>query len=128
MAGEVGQTNVDGYEGESVLGSPRGVVADFQIAVERERRKLEAVIADARSRQQEARAALGIHRTMEGMILDAQREMADLRRDSRVAVNRVLADTQFSGSDPVSSPPEVDRVSLGRTGREHTNLEEIKWT
>ena len=60
-------------------GYARELVEDFRVAARAERAKLQAKIAYEESRARRARATVGVYRVMVGMLLETQRELAELR-------------------------------------------------
>jgi len=77
---------------QPVHGYSRSEVDEFLAAAAVERARLEATIADANARSNRARAALGMHRVMVAMLLEAQREMSQLRADAEREADRIVAD------------------------------------
>src|SRR5262245_24963791 len=73
----MGEGTVDG---PAVQGYTREAIDDFLAAADVERARLREVIAEAESRTQRARAALGVHRVMTAMLLEAQADVAERRR------------------------------------------------
>jgi DivIVA protein len=77
--------------GQPVRGYSRAEVDDFLAAAARERARLEAEIADANRRIRDARTAIGMHRVMVSMVLDAQRELSEMRRAAELEAERILS-------------------------------------
>lgn len=57
-----------------------------------ERARLQASIDDANGRRARASAAVGLHQTMLEMLLESQREIADIRRAAEIEAARVMAE------------------------------------
>jgi hypothetical protein len=66
--------------GTAISGFDRTEVDQFLEAAQSERRRLEAEIAEAETRISRARSAIGMHRVMASMLLESQREFAELRQ------------------------------------------------
>jgi cell division septum initiation protein DivIVA len=77
---------------QPIHGYSRSEVDEFLAAAALERARLEATIADANARSNRARAALGMHRVMVAMLLEAQREMSQLRSDAEREADRIIAE------------------------------------
>jgi hypothetical protein len=71
----------------------RAAVDAFLAAADDERRRLEATIADAQARLARAASAVGLQQTVVEMMLDAQREVADIRRSAEIASAGILVPT-----------------------------------
>lgn len=85
---------MEGTVSKSVHGYPRAEVEDFLAAASVERVRLEAEIADADSRTARARSAVGSHRVMVAMLLEAQQELTEIRRAAELEAERILADAE----------------------------------
>jgi hypothetical protein len=85
----------------------RSALDEFLAAAEREQARLEATIAGARQRLARANSAVGLHQTMIEMMLEVQREVAEIRR---------AAETQ-SGQIIASGELEADAILRGATTR-----------
>ena len=96
-------------------GYSRAEVDTFLQAAARERARFEADIADANRRIREARTAIGVHGVMVSMVLEAQRELAGIRRAAEVEADRivsaaeadaqhVLAGARSDGASPGPAP------------------------
>jgi hypothetical protein len=85
---------MEGTVSNSVHGYPRAEVEAFLAAASAERVRLEAEIADAESRTARARSAVGSHRVMVAMLLDAQQELSEMRRGAELEAERILADAE----------------------------------
>ncbi|NBP52300.1 MAG: hypothetical protein EBU70_14180 [Actinobacteria bacterium] len=105
----------------------RAAVDEFLAAADAERRRLEATIADARARLARATSAAGLQQTVVEMMLDAQREVADIRRAAELASAGILAPIPQSvqpaassasiASSYVDSVPSVAGLSTDGGGR-----------
>jgi hypothetical protein len=95
----------------------RAAVDEFLAAADAERQRLEAAIADAQARLARATSAAGLQQTVVEMMLDAQREVADIRRAAEVASAGILAPISPPGPrpvppsfvDPLGGRPRADR-------------------
>lgn len=77
--------------GQPIHGYSRADVDDFLAAVAQERARLEAEIADANRRTSQARNAIGMHRVMTAMVLEAHRELSELRRAATLEAEQIVA-------------------------------------
>jgi hypothetical protein len=96
---------------DPIRGYERSQVEEFFAAAAVERAKLEAEIADCNERINRARSAAGMHRVMVAMLLDAQRELSELRRNAESEARSILADAEreaaailASSGDPSPRP------------------------
>ena len=80
---------------EPIHGYPRGDVEEFLSAAAAERVRLEAEIAEAHARIAQARSAVGTHRVMVTMLLDAQRELSEIRRRAEAEAERMIAEAEI---------------------------------
>lgn len=71
----------------------RTAVDAYLAAADDERRRLEATIADAQARLARAASAIGLQQTVVEMMLDVQREVADIRRSAEIASAGILVPT-----------------------------------
>lgn len=69
----------------------RTALDEFLAAAEKEQARLEATIADAQMRLARANSAVGLHQTMVEMILEVQREVAEIRRAAELASAEIIA-------------------------------------
>lgn len=72
----------------------REAIDDFLAAAESERVQLQAQIADAEARTRRARAAVGMHRVMVGMLLETQQELGALRVRAEVDAAEILGQAE----------------------------------
>jgi hypothetical protein len=95
-----------------VHGYSRAAVEEFVSAAAAEETKLEAVIEEAATRTRKARAAIGTHRVMVAMILEAQHQLDDIRAQAESEAARILAQGERDADElaPLVSPPELDLV------------------
>jgi cell division septum initiation protein DivIVA len=105
---------------DATSGFPRELVTEFLQAVESERTKLLAALEEARVRQQRAREVLGLHRVMEGMLLESQREIAARRSAAEAQSRQILEDATRQIAFLRSARVEVDQV--------RHSPEESRWT
>jgi cell division septum initiation protein DivIVA len=75
----------------SVHAYKRDAVDDFLAAASAERERLQVTIAEAEARGRRARAAVGIHRVMVSMLLETQRELAELRAGAEAEAADIVA-------------------------------------
>jgi hypothetical protein len=103
---------------EAVLGYSQSTVDEFLAAAAEERTRLVAALSEAKARQAETRSAIGMHRVMLSMLLEAQEELQTRRREAEAAADEVLrradreAETILAAAQPapVSQPePEPTR-------------------
>jgi hypothetical protein len=86
----------------------RAAVDEFLAAADAERQRLEAAIADAQARLARATSAAGLQQTVVEMMLDAQREVADIRRAAEVASAGILAPISPPGPAGASTVPTAE--------------------
>jgi cell division septum initiation protein DivIVA len=98
-------TGVSHERGTAIHGYSRAEVDEFLAAAGTERARLERDIADARARISRARSALGMHRVMVAMLLDAQRELSDLRQDAERRAEEIVAQAH---ADSAETPHVID--------------------
>jgi cell division septum initiation protein DivIVA len=98
-----------------VQGYPRSAVDEFVAAAEAEAAKLEAMIADAGERTRRSRAAIGTHRVMVAMLLEAQRELDEIRALAEAEAADIIA----------TAEREADEV-LKRNGHRVVDLSELE--
>lgn len=68
----------------------RAALDEFLAAADKEQTRLESTIADAQMRLARANSAVGLHQTMVEMILEAQREVAEIRRAAEVKSAEII--------------------------------------
>ena len=90
---------------QPIRGYSRAEVDDFLDAAARERSRLETEIADADRRVREARSAIGMHRVMVAMVLDAQRELTEVRRAAEREADAIIAAAELDAQQGVSAAP-----------------------
>jgi regulator of protease activity HflC (stomatin/prohibitin superfamily) len=105
----IGQTPTLGYD--------RAAVEAFLGAAADERAKLEEQIEQSNLRLARARTALGTHRVMVAMLLQAQRELSALRRDAEREAAAIIAAAEREASSRASDParaatPEAPAIDL----------------
>jgi ABC-type transporter Mla subunit MlaD len=105
---------------QPIHGYPRADVDEFLRAAAAERVRLEAEIADANARIAHARSAVGTHRVMVAMLLEAQRQLSELRRDAEIQAERIIAEAEIeaqaiergvrgsAASRPTFAEPSID--------------------
>jgi hypothetical protein len=115
---------------QPIRGYSRAEVDEFLRAASEERDRLAAEIADSSERISRARAANGLHRVMVAMLLEAQRELTEIRTSADAEATRILADAEreatmiLAGDDvapsatPASALPTGAMIDLGALGRE----------
>jgi hypothetical protein len=69
----------------------RSAIDEFLTAAAAERARLEAAIAEDEERTRCARAALGTHRVMVAMLIEAQRELDEIRTRAEAEAATILA-------------------------------------
>jgi hypothetical protein len=94
---------------EALRAYPRGAVDEFVAAAQAERTRLEAIISDAEARLRRARATIGMHRVMVGMVIETQREINEMRSDAERRAATILADA----TDQTSRILETARADSG---------------
>jgi len=92
---------------QPVHGFPRAEVDAFLAAAASERVRLEAEIADANARIARARSAVGTHRVMVAMLLEAQRELTEIRRNAEVEAERILGAAELEAQSIERGAPSV---------------------
>jgi hypothetical protein len=80
--------------GTAISGFARAEVDQFLDAAQTERRRLEAEIAEAHARISRARSAIGMHRVMVSMLLEAQREFAELRQQAETEAQQIAIEAE----------------------------------
>lgn len=93
----------------------RAAVDEFLAAADAERQRLEAAIADAQARLARATSAAGLQQTVVEMMLDAQREVADIRRAAEVASAGILAPISPPGPEGASTAPTAPTAETAET-------------
>lgn len=71
-------------------GYSRAEVDEFLAAASAERVRLESEIDDLQGRISRARSAIGMHRVMVAMLIDAQRELTDIREAAAAEAERIV--------------------------------------
>jgi len=96
-------------------------VEEFLAAAGAERVRLEAEIADANGRSARARAAVGSHRVMVAMLLEAQQELGEMRREAEVEAEQILADAERRAQEiergTVAQAAPVTEMAFAATAR-----------
>ena len=87
-------------------GYSRAELDEYLSSVGQERMRLEAVIAEDEERTRAARAALGTHRVMVSMLLQAQREIDDIRARAEAEAAVIMA----SSSAPRAQVLDITRI------------------
>ena len=72
----------------------RSSVDEFLEHAAQERSRLEAVIADATERADQARAAMGLHRLMASMLLETHRQLTERRREAEVQAAQIILQSE----------------------------------
>jgi cell division septum initiation protein DivIVA len=108
-----------------VHGYSRAELDAFLASVAVERERLEAAIAADEERTRTARAALGTHRIMVSMLLEAQREIDDIRARAEAEAALILAShrrvkplldlTRLERDPDIAPPPATDGSALAAT-------------
>jgi cell division septum initiation protein DivIVA len=80
--------------GQATNGYPRAEVEKFLDDVARERARLEAEIEDSTRRIKRAEATVSTHRVMVTMLMQTQRELAQIRRDGEREADRILQEAE----------------------------------
>jgi cell division septum initiation protein DivIVA len=116
---------MDASISQSLHGYPRADVEEFLAGAAAEKVRLEAEIADANARIARARSAVGSHRVMVTMLMEAQQELGEVRRTAELEAERILAEAELeaqaiergarSGAIPadsaISAPsPRIDEI------------------
>lgn len=83
----------------------RAALDEFLSAAEREQTRLEATIAEAQVRLARANSAVGLHQTMIEMILEAQREVAEIRSAAEVRSGEIIAAGELEADVILRSRP-----------------------
>ena len=92
-------------------GYSRVELDDFLVSVADERTRLEAAIAEDEVRTRAARAALGTHRVMVAMLLQALREIDEIRARAEAEAAVFLA----ASSAPTAPVLDITRLERGAT-------------
>jgi cell division septum initiation protein DivIVA len=100
--------------GSAISGYSYAEVTDFLAAAAVERSRLEAELLDAESRIGRARSAIGLHRVMLAMLLDAQRELDEIRREAEGHATRILAGAERDAT-PVVVPSPAASATIDLT-------------
>ena len=90
----------------------RTAVDDFLAAAAEKRSELEQQISEANTRIERANAAAGLHRLMAAMVLETQREVAEVRRAAELRAMEIVTASQ---RDAVPGPTVV--AGRARHGR-----------
>ena len=93
----------DGLQGYS-----RAEVDDFLSAVANERTRLEGAIADAHRRITNARSAISMHRVMVAMLLDAQREFLEVRKQAQREADEIVAAAELQAQATIEAAGAQD--------------------
>jgi hypothetical protein len=100
---------MDHHVAEGFHGYSRTELDAFLLSVEDERARLEAAIAEDEVRTRAARAALGTHRVMVSMLLQAQREIDEIRARAEAEAAVVL----LASSSPSAPVLDITRLEHG---------------
>jgi hypothetical protein len=93
-----------------VRGYPRPAVDEFVASAAHEQAALETAIADAQERTRRARAAIGTHRVMVAMLLEAQRHLDEIRAAAETEATDIIARAEREAEAIISAarPPILD--------------------
>jgi len=104
----------DAALGQPTNGYPRAEVEKFLHDVARERARLEAEIEDSTRRIKRAEAAVGTHRVMVTMLMQTQRELAQIRKAGEAEADRILQEAESQaraierGAGPLATAPKMN--------------------
>ncbi len=116
-------------QSQPVHGYAREAVDDFCAAARAERARLEVTISDAESRARRARAAVGMHHVMVSMLLDTQRELAELRISAEAEAAEIIGIAEEEAQEIVRAANDethivavqpVDHLETPATGPSHS--------
>jgi hypothetical protein len=101
----------------------RAAVDEFVASAAAERARLESAIAEQEERTRRARAALGTHRVMVAMLLDAQRELEEIRTHAEAEAaaivlrhgERTMTPAPAVAQTLAASGPAGEMIDLTRT-------------
>src|SRR5262245_61875997 len=75
----------------SVHAYARDAVEDFLAAADAEKDQLRLAIAESDARARRARASIGMHRVMVSMLLETQRDCAEMREEAELDAAEIVA-------------------------------------
>lgn len=92
-------------------GYPRATVDDFLAAAAVERARLEEELEQATARADRARAQIGVDRVMMRMLLDAQRDVGEIRARAEERAAEIIATAERDAQEVVARERSDRRVS-----------------